>query len=208
MIKGIIFDFGNVIRTFDRMVFIRRLARSSPYSEDELYRRIFQDSTLLADYETGKLTSMVFYEGVKEVSEHIMEVKGFRDAFVDIFTPIKETSDIIRKLKGRYKLALLSNTNEWHHERAISEVEVYPLFDAITVSYQVGVKKPDERIYQDCLGKLGLRPEECIYIDDIREYADKATELGMKGHWYRAHSDLIEFMTSEGIEVETGSPSL
>jgi len=201
MIKGIIFDFGNVIRTFDRMKFIRKLARSSTYNEEELFRRIFLESSLLVDYETGSLSSIDFYERVKEVSEHEMGIEEFRDAFVDIFTPIHETGDLIRKLKGNYKLALLSNTNEWHHEHGIKEVEVYPLFDAVTVSYKVGAKKPDERIYLDCLGKLGLRPEECIYIDDIKEYADKASELGMKGHCFRGHSDLIEFMAREGIDV-------
>ncbi|MGA1792915.1 MAG: HAD family hydrolase [Thermoplasmatota archaeon] len=201
MIKGIIFDFGNVIRTFDRMVFIQRLASFSPFSEDELFSRIFRQSNLLADYETGKLSSIEFYNGVREVSEHDMGVEEFRDAFVDIFTPIPETADLIRGLDGRYKLALLSNTNEWHHEHGIREVDIYPLFDAVTVSYLVGAKKPDESIYLDCLGKLGFQPEECIYIDDIKEYADKASELGMKGHWYKDHCGLIEFMSGEGIDV-------
>jgi putative hydrolase of the HAD superfamily len=84
-------------------------------------------------------------------------------------------------LKGNFKLALLSNTNEWDHEFAIKIVEIYPLFNAVTTSYEVGVKKPDERIYLDCLEKLGLEPNECIFIDDIKEYVDKATEMGMIG---------------------------
>ena len=201
MIKGIIFDFGNVIRTFDRMVFIRRLADHSHFSEDELFRRIYEESSLPADYETGELSSIEFYDGVKELCEHDMGLEEFRDAFVDIFTPIPETTDLIRKLKGKYKLALLSNTSEWHHQHGIREVDIYPLYDVVTVSYEVGAKKPDERIYLDCLGKLGLMAEECIYIDDIKEYADKASELGMKGHWFRGPSGLIEFMAQEGIDV-------
>ena len=131
---------------------------------------------------------------VKALLDLDMEIDGFREAFTSIFDPVTEMLELVRRLKGKYKLALLSNTNEWDLEHAIRNVGIYPLFDAVSLSYELGVKKPDERIYLDCMKKLGLEPEECIYIDDIREYAEKADELGMVGYHYVDHDGLLEFL--------------
>ncbi|MBN1540352.1 MAG: HAD family phosphatase [Candidatus Thermoplasmatota archaeon] len=199
VIKAIIFDFGNVICSFDNMRFCQRISESSPFSAEEIHRKVYVEGTLTQRYEEGRITSSFFYERVKELCLLDLDIDRFREAYTNIFIPIPENIELIRKLKGRYKLGLLSNTNEWHHEHAIELVVVYPLFDAVAFSYIVGVKKPDDRIYLDCLGKLGLRPEECIYIDDIEEYAKKASDLGMIGHTYIDHNKLISFLYEQGI---------
>ena len=90
-------------------------------------------------------------------------------AFNGMFSPIEPTLALIRRLKGRYRLGLLSNTNEWHFRGHIATVPVFPLFDTVTLSYEVREMKPGERIYRDALGKLGLPPESCVFIDDIEE---------------------------------------
>jgi putative hydrolase of the HAD superfamily len=199
MIKAVIFDFGNVICSFDNRTFIRKISEYSPYTEEKLFSLIYEMGSIVELYETGDIGSSEFYERMKGFCKLDMEMEDFKGAFTSIFTPIPETIDLIKRLKERYKLALLSNTNEWDHEHAIKEVEIYPLFDAVTTSYEVGVKKPDERIYINCLEKLGLEPEKCIYIDDIKAYADKASELGMEGHQYLDHEGLMEILIAQGV---------
>jgi len=49
-------------------------------------------------------------------------------------------------------------------------MRVFPLFDTVTLSFVVGENETGRNIYMDALGKLNVHPEECIYIDDIREY--------------------------------------
>jgi putative hydrolase of the HAD superfamily len=199
MIKAVIFDFGNVICSFDNRIFIRKISIHSPYSEEELFERIYEIGGIVEPFETGEIGSVEFFDMMKKFCKLDMEMEDFKEAFTTIFTPIPETVELIKKLKERYKIALLSNTNEWDHEHAIKEVEIYPLFDAVTTSYEVGVKKPDERIYIDCLEKLGLEPEKCIYIDDIKAYADKATELGMTGYQYTDGNKLISLIRGLGL---------
>lgn len=194
MIKGMIFDFGNVICRFDNRVFIRSISKHGPLSEAEMLKRLYIESGIPEEYETGKISSREFYEKVKALLGLDMDIDEFRGAFTSIFYPVTETLELVRNLKGKYKLALLSNTNEWDHEHAIKNVGIYPLFDAVSLSYELGVKKPDERIYLDCMDKLGLEPEECVYIDDIREYAEKASDLGMIGYHYVDHDRLLEFL--------------
>ncbi|MFO8050816.1 MAG: HAD family phosphatase [Thermoplasmatota archaeon] len=181
MIKGIIFDFGNVICSFDNNIFIDRLAKRCKYSGEEISRLLYLESPVVEDYETGKITSKEFFGKVKGMLDLSMDIETFRHAFTDIFTPIPEVIELIKRSKESCKLALLSNTNEWDHAFGIGKVEVYPLFDAVTLSYQVGVKKPDDRIFLDCLDKLGLKADECIFVDDIEKHVEKARTLGMYG---------------------------
>jgi len=82
-------------------------------------------------------------------------------------------------LKSRYKLAVLSNAaNDWLND--LFEPWQVQLFDEIVLSYQVGLVKPETEIYQLTANRLGVLPEECIFIDDIERYCMAAAELGMK----------------------------
>jgi len=67
---------------------------------------------------------------------------------------------------------------------------------SVTVSFKVGVMKPDRRIYLDALDKLKVRADESVYIDDISEYADAAGALGIKGIHYTSHEDLVRNLRS------------
>ena len=82
---------------------------------------------------------------------------------------------------GRYRLGLLSNTNEWHFDHSIRTVDVFPLFDAVTLSYEVGAMKPAPVIYEDMLKKLGVPAGDCVYFDDIQENVDAGIRAGMHG---------------------------
>jgi putative hydrolase of the HAD superfamily len=126
-------------------------------------------------------------------------MEEFFRAFNDIFAPIPSTSALIRDLKGKHKIGLLSNTNEWHYEHYFKNVEVFPLFDSVTLSFDVKEMKPGPRIYRDALGKLGVRPEECVYIDDIEAYAEGARRVGMKGVRYVSHDSLLESLRALGV---------
>lgn len=101
-------------------------------------------------------------------------------------------SDIIPMLnsikeKG-YKVGLVSNCSS---EEAIifKESKLYQYIDVPILSYEVGVAKPDAAIYEACMGQLGIRPEECLYIGDGgSNELEGATKVGMKAFqaiWYK-----------------------
>lgn len=117
----------------------------------------------------------------------------------NIFLPITSTFELIKRLKNGYKLALLSNTNEWDFNFGIKPIEIFGLFDAVSLSFQIKAMKPSEKIFDDCLRKLNLKPNECIYIDDIKKYSDKATEIGMFGIHYTTHSGLLKSLKSLNV---------
>ncbi len=183
-VRALIFDFGNVQYRFDNGRFLTGLARLSGRSTEELKRAIYDDSSLSQDYESGRIDSQAFLEGVSALCGLALTEAEFLPVFTDLFTPIDSTLDLMRKLKPTYRIGLLSNTCPWHFDHFIRTAPVFPLYDTVTLSYEVGASKPDPRIYQDALAKLALPPEACVYIDDLPPFAEAATKLGMIGLTY------------------------
>jgi putative hydrolase of the HAD superfamily len=200
VIRGVIFDFGNVISAFDVGKFLRRLHEWSGTGVETLRERIY-GSGLHSRYERGDIPSEEFHREICRLSDARVPAEEFARGFTDIFTPLESTHGLIRALKGRYRLGLLSNTNEWHFERYIRTVPVFPLFDAVTLSYEVRALKPSPEIYRDALRKLSLPPEACVFIDDIPEYADGASALGIRGIRFTGHDDLIRALADLRVSV-------
>lgn len=95
----------------------------------------------------------------------------------------------IATLKPRFKVGLLSNLNG----RSRLQIRFEPgqlesLFDVVVVSGDEGYVKPQPEIYEITASRLGSKPEECLMIDDIREYCDGAEVVGMRA---------IQFLTTE-----------
>jgi len=202
MIKATIFDFGNVICNFDNNIFIERISKYTEKSKQELHEIIFNSSELMKKYETGLISSEEFFNEAVERCSLSITKQEFIKAFTDIFTPIPTTFELIKKLKKRYKIALLSNTNEWDFEYGIKTTEIFPLFDAVTLSFEVKSKKPEEKIYRDVLNKLKLKPEECVFIDDIQEFVESANKIGMRGIHYTSYEKLIESLKNLKVSFD------
>jgi glucose-1-phosphatase len=200
-ITAILFDFGQVIASFDLERMVRNLADASGSAPATIRGHMMEVRDLAIRYESGSLTSDAFFEQVRTQTGMRLDRDGFRKAYCDIFTPIAGTHEIIRVLKPRYRLALVSNTSEWHFEYGIRTVDVFPLFDTVTLSYEVGAMKPDPTVYHDALSKLGLPPEACIYIDDIQINVDAAEQLGMRAFRFVDNATLVRDLASAGVAV-------
>jgi len=198
VIRGVIFDFGNVICSFDVEIFLAKLHERSGLDVETLRDRIF-GSRLHSRYERGEISSKEFHRDVVRRIGVDVPVEALAEMFCDIFTPLESTHGLIRALKGKYRLGLLSNTNEWHFLRQIRKVPVFPLFDAVTLSFEVGALKPEPEIYLDALRKLSLPPEACVFIDDIGKYADGAAALGIRGIRYTGPEELLRELSGFGV---------
>lgn len=200
-IRAVVFDFGRVICDFDIGKFIARAAAHSALPAAELNRTMAASMETARRYETGLMSSHDFYTSVCRIASLSMSEEEFAAAYTDIFTPIPETFALVRRLKRRYRLGLLSNTNELHYRFGIRPVEIFPLFDAVTLSFEVRAMKPDRRIYQDMLGKLALPAGACVYIDDIAENVEAGREAGFIALHYTTHGTLIEELAGAGVEI-------
>jgi putative hydrolase of the HAD superfamily len=105
----------------------------------------------------------------------------FIPIWTEIFTENKEVSGIILSLRGKLRLGLLSNTDPLHFKYALSKFPVLTAFDQWILSYEVGFKKPDIRIYQKAIEWASVKPEKILFIDDMERHVEVARSLGMKG---------------------------
>jgi glucose-1-phosphatase len=88
--------------------------------------------------------------------------------------------ELLASLRPRFRLAALSNSNELHWERNANDIGVNDLFDVAISSHQVGFCKPDPRIYQVALGRLGVSPDAVMFFDDVQANVRAASRLGLR----------------------------
>lgn len=88
--------------------------------------------------------------------------------------------DYIRQdLKPKYKIGMLSNASDYHLNDIFTEEQI-SLFDEVVLSYQVGAVKPDSSMYMSAAIRLGVLPEECLFIDDQPRFVEGAKQVGMQ----------------------------
>ncbi len=177
-IRLILCDFGGVICTFDYRIFCERLARRIGRTADQVYAAAFGNH-LQEDFECGRLSGAAYHREVMARLGAEIAYGEFFPMYGDIFTEVPATGEMLRRLKRRYPLYLLSDTNEIHFGYVRGTLEVLRLFEEFVVSYEVGVLKPDPRIYEEALRRAGLPAESCVFVDDRAGNVEGAARLGI-----------------------------
>ena len=184
-IRAVLWDMGGVlIRTEDRR------------SRDRLAERFGLTSSeieeLVYGHEAGKKAQRgeVSYEAhweylALELSLSPVEVKEFQRAFwggdkLDI-----ELINYIRALHGRYKTGVLSNAFDDVRHMIQDVWKIADAFDELIISAEVGVMKPDPRIYQIALEKLGVAAQEAVFIDDFDHNVNAARAVKLHAIRFR-----------------------
>jgi putative hydrolase of the HAD superfamily len=110
----------------------------------------------------------------------------------------KPLVDYIRSLRPRYKTALLSNAFSDLRRMVTYVWEFSDAFDEMVISAEVGVMKPDARIYQIALEGLGVPAPEAVFVDDFMHNVEGARAVGMQAVHFRnvgqARSELEQIL--------------
>lgn len=199
MIETIIFDLGKVILDFDHHLVTQKLSQISGYDEAKLFDLIFT-SGLVKSFDEGRLSPNDFFREIIGILNTEIDFERFTLIWNDIFFPPKEEMvKLLNRLKEeRCRLYLLSNTNILHFEYIWERHEILRVFEGYILSYQLGVTKPDPQIYLEALKRSNSPPKRCIYIDDIEEFAEAATSVGIEGIHFQSAKKLYEKL----IEME------
>ncbi|WP_030690962.1 HAD family phosphatase [Streptomyces globisporus] len=106
-------------------------------------------------------------------------------------TPNDELIDHVRGLRGKCRLGILSNSFVGARER---ETELYhfdELVDRIVYSHEIGIEKPDPRAFEAACAALDVRPENCLFIDDVAVNVEAARAAGMQAHLFEDNARTI-----------------
>lgn len=195
-IQAVIFDLGGVLlRTVDHKP-RQELAARLDVKVFELYNLVFDSETArLATL--GKISAREHWQTIGarfNLSEKDLEVaiqqfwEGDRLDYALI--------DTLRSLRPHYKTALLSNAWDNLHALMRDTWKIADAFDELVISAEVGLAKPDHRIFSLALGRLGVHPHQAIFVDDFSENVDAARWLGLRA---------IHFSSSTQVLMELGS---
>jgi HAD superfamily hydrolase (TIGR01509 family) len=170
MYKAIIFDFYGVINKHD------------PYGvwlKANGYKREGAFAEVAEKVDTGQITLKDYFDRLSKLSSQPAD--AIRKAFDDTADIDQDVVRLIAKLKGEYKLGLLSNAPSELLRPLLKHNNLEQYFDEIFISSEVGLRKPDLELFKLALERMAVPASEAIFVDDLREYIDAAGQVGIAG---------------------------
>lgn len=199
MIQAIVFDYGGVMGSDPDKILINDIADKFGILYDEALEIVKE---LVKPYQRGEISNQEFWNLFSKMANKELPV-NYKSLWTDKLE-IKiddHMIDLVKKLKSKgYVTALLSNTISPHAQYNKNK-GAFELFNPVVLSFEVGTRKPEEKIFQIMLDKLNLSPEDCVYVDDNKEYADIATIIGIHGIKFDSYQKLIKDFHKLGIDI-------
>jgi putative hydrolase of the HAD superfamily len=180
MIKGLIFDYGGVLWDM-RWDVSAALAKEHGLDERALVETMYGNNPHWREIEIGRGDREVWLreahasleqlagKPLPPVHQHWRAEQGW----------ITPNIDLIRRLRPHYRTAVLSNADNTLRARFLAHEGLLDLFDEFICSADVGMAKPDPRIYELAAERMGLAPGECVFVDDLERNLEPAREAGM-----------------------------
>ena len=178
-IQWVIFDLGGVILNFKGS--FARLSSALGIDQASLEKSYYRHADLAA---CGKISTAEFWKRIQQDLQPVnaAAIADYEEFWTDNFTAIPETHALLRELSGRYRLGIMSNTEFGVYERALRKGHIPTVpFEVVIKSCDVGIVKPDQRIYQIAQDQTGVTPGEILFIDDRPENVEAALAQGWRG---------------------------
>lgn len=183
----LIFDLGNVIIDLDFPKAFSLIQKELPENHHHKVES-FYSTDFHKKYEVGEINSSQFRNEVRDYFQQDWEDEKvdflWNALLMDIPT---ERIDLLSKLKEKYTLGVLSNTNEIHIDAVVNmlnkdfQLEGFnPLFQHVFLSHEMGLAKPSSDIYLAMVDQLGAKPERVVFFDDKHENIEGAASVGIQ----------------------------
>lgn len=186
-IKNIIFDLGGVIINLSVDATVKRFSKLTGLREDVLHQKLLK-SELFKEHETGRVSDADFRNQVRTVLGIICTDTEIDESWNAMLLDIPvERIELLKFLKKRYRLFLLSNTNEIHllrFTKTLLELQGNPTFDSlfekVYYSHRMSMRKPDKEIFEFVLNENNLVAEQTLFLDDNADNLDGAGSVGIQ----------------------------
>lgn len=179
MIKNVVFDMGNVLLSFDPYMILNEVCETEEEKEMIFWNLFESEEWIMGD--RGEITNEERYDLVKKrlpesMHEKLKECVLHWDSFME---PVIGANEFIRQCKEQgMKVYVLSNACNKFFEYFPKHYNM-DVFDGIIVSSKVRLIKPDTKIYELLCSTYGLKPQECLFVDDKLENVEAARLMGI-----------------------------
>ena len=194
-ITSIIFDLGAVLLNISYQKTINEFEQLGIENSSSFYSKKKQ-TNIFNLLETGKITEKNFVSEIKKNCT-IASSEQIRYAWNAMLLDLPQNRlDLIKKLKNKYKIFLLSNTNEIHIRALKNKIgekawaEFSALFDKMYLSFEIGFRKPAKGAFKIILEENNLKPNEVLFIDDSPQHIETAKKLGVNCYYLLEGEDI------------------
>jgi epoxide hydrolase-like predicted phosphatase len=190
IIRAIIFDLGGVLLRTHDFTSREQLAARLGKTRQELERLVFtgpdnnraqRGEIALSEHWKNVLASLELDEDQLES----FQAEFWRGDFLD-----EDLVDYVRGLRGRYRTALLSNAFDDLRDLLCNTWKIDDAFDVIIISAEERMMKPDARIYHLAAERLGVKPQEAVFVDDLIYNVRGARDAGLHAIQFQSPDQL------------------
>ena len=186
-IRNIIFDLGGVILDIDFSKTQQAFIDLGITNFAEMYGFTHVDS-FFRQHEAGKITDEEFIASLQKMAGSSLGTDVIQKAWNALLIRFPaERIELLKKLRQKYRLFLLSNTNAIHvvefqkiYSNTFQNGSLVDLFDKVYYSNEIGMRKPNAEIYEFVLKDSQLLPEETLFIDDSLPNVEGAKQVGIQ----------------------------
>ena len=201
-IKNIIFDLGGVILNINYNTTIESFKKIGFSNFDDIYGQMRQ-SHVFDKYDKGFILPSEFRNELRLVSKLNFTDESFDYAWNSMIHDIPaHRLETIKQLRNKFKIFLLSNTNEIHLSYFFNYVDstfgkgtFESVFDKPYYSCRMGMRKPDLEIYHQLIKENHLKASESLFIDDTEFNVTAAMDAGLQAYHIKNTEDISELFT-------------
>ncbi len=200
-ITTLIFDFGGVIINLDLPTCIRNLKKLGT-NDIENYLSNFGQKDFFLKFEIGEIGTPEFRNEIRKLTNKTITDAEIDNAWCSFLCDIpSERLELLEKLRKKYRLLLLSNSNPLHVEVSAAIAlqgtgkTIRDYFDKCYFSYEMGLTKPDPAIFEALLADAGLEATECLFLDDGPKNIEAAKRLGIQTYFV-TQGENLDFLLS------------
>ncbi len=195
----IVFDLGNVQLPFDYNILINRLNDVDKNLGTKFMNFYKNNYNIHRQFESGKLSEEEFIKIMLNVLENKIDAETFCKIYSGVFWVNEDVVSLLPKLKEKYTLVLLSNTNSIHRKYGWGHYDFLKHFDKLILSYEIGSVKPEEGIYRAAEAFSHKPSSGHFFIDDIPEYVEGAKKLGWGGTQFTTYEQFVKDLKMNNI---------
>jgi len=197
--RCIFLDLGRTLVDLDFGALADRMKELTGFEAERL-QKVITTEDLASRFETGAIGEEVFYSVVCRRLDREIGREEFFDAWNSIFRPEPIIADhVLASLAERAPLWALSNTNSAHHRFLAERYAFFRYFTGQVLSFEVGLQKPDERIFRRALEMASVGAAEAVFVDDQAANVESARNLGIDAFRFFAPDQFIREMRSRGL---------
>ncbi len=197
-IDNIIFDLGGVILNIDYNLSAEAFKRLGAENFDELYSQARQ-SDLFDRLETGMISPMAFRDEVRQIFSSNWTDDEIDEAWNAMLLDLPSARiNFLQELSKKYRIFLLSNTNEIHYlaySKMVNDQyglgDLGSLFQKAYFSHQINKRKPYPETFEFVLEDAGIKADNSLFIDDSIQHLEGAKKVGLSVY-HHTEGDITE----------------